>query len=492
MLKYVHNTKILHYLTRVIIFLCLAVHISAFFFRFSVVANSYYCYALNGIINNSSLQIDDNTVYVTSFSKNTLEINYINNNTIDKRTIKVTGEIKSVATNNGAVYAISYSNNRTYLNRYTYHNDTLNAFIINSTSINSDYKFSVEGDRLYIAETESYDYITCYTIYGEKLYSFSVDNTIDYFTSNNTLYIFTYNQIYTVDTSGNYQPVPLLNTSDIRANLHICDNTVFDYNGNIINLQDNTLISTSITGYLNGGIVNNYYCKYSLGNIYGYDKNGNQHLLYSTNAGNKVQMCSLDNRLYILSENKELYILEENQLAFPQADNSNTATTQAPATNSSTATNKPQTHTGSNPNKKANISKEESFSINSYYVDRDKNIIWNIPSDTTITEFKKNLTCNGYTLEFYSKENVKKTSGKIGTGFTMIVKHSNTEHSRYTISVKGDLSGEGTVSKSDVQLLSKYLMGAYTLSNEQYASGDCNNDNIINGVDLLKIAKNNL
>lgn len=488
MLKYVHNTKKLHKPKRCFVFLCVAIHISAFFLYFSVTANAYYCYNLKGITSNSSLQFDSNAVYVTSFSKSNLEINYINNNTIDKRNIKVTGEIKSVATNNGAVYAISHSNEATYLNRYTYHDDTLNAFIINSTSINSDYKFSVVGDRLYVAESESYDYISCYSIYGERLYSFSVDNVIDYFASNNTLYIFTYNQIYTVNTSGNYQPVPMLNTSTIRAELHICDNTAFDYNGNIINFQDNTLISTDIAGYLNGGVVNNYYCKYSAGNIYGYDKNGNKSTIYSINAGNRVQMCSFNNRLYILSEDKELFIIEESQLTFPQANNSIATTTEAPTANNNTPIS--ATRAKLQPNN--NTTEKEAFSINSYCIDTDKNIIWNIPSDTSIAEFKQSLTYNGYALEFYSKDNVKTTGGKIGTGFSMVVNHNNTELSRYTISVKGDLSGNGSIGKNDVQLLSKYLMGDYTLSNEQYASCDCNSDSIIDGVDLLKIAKNNL
>ncbi len=487
MLKYVYNTKKLLCLTRLLVILCLAMHISAFLLHFSVVANAYYCYKLNGITSNCSLQFDSNAVYITSYSKNNLEINYINNNNIDKRNITVKGEIKSVATNNGAIYAISQNNQATYLNRYSYHNDSLNTFIINSTSISPNYKFAVAGNRLYIAENEEYSNIACYSVYGEWLYSFSVDNTIDYCTSNSTLYIFTYNQIYTVNTTGNYQPVPVLGTSDMRPDFHICENTVFDQNGNIINLQDNTLISTEIMGYLNGGIVNNYYCKYSAGSIYGYDKNGNKSTLYSINAGNNVQMCSFNNRLYILSESNELFIIEENQLAFPQAINNSIANTaEAPIISSNTPTST------TNPQPNNNPTEKEAFSINSYCIDTDKSIIWNIKSDTSIAEFKQSLTYNGYTLEFYNKENIKKTSGKIGTGFCMVVKHNGTEYRRYTISVNGDLSGEGSVNKSDVKLLSKYLMGAYTLSNEQYASCDCNGDNIIDGVDLLKIAKNNL
>ena len=74
----------------------------------------------------------------------------------------------------------------------------------------------------------------------------------------------------------------------------------------------------------------------------------------------------------------------------------------------------------------------------------------------------------------------------------MVVKDKTHEHSKYTMSVNGDLSGDGSITRTDVTLLSEHLMSSTTLTNEQYASADTNGDNIINGVDILKIARNNL
>lgn len=491
--KYANNTKILQNFLKLIIILCLVMCISVFFLSFSPTANAHYTYNLNGITSNSTLQYDNNGVYITSFNGSNLEINYIINNTIDKRTLKISGDIKNVTTDNGTIYAISYSNNTVFLNRYVYNTDTLNSFIISDAKINSDYKFAVSGNRLYFAENGN-NTITCYNIYGEKLYSFYIDSIIDYRTdSNNTLYIFTQNQIYTLDTTDNYQPVCILNTVNMRANIFFCCNTFFDYSGYIINQQNGTVISTKIEGdKINCAVINEYYCKYYSNNICGYNQHGDKYSLYNINAGENAQLCNFQDKLYLLSATRELFIIEQSELNFPQIEDnsSNNSTVNNSNQNNNTSSTTQNTNPQTNNNSYNNGKKD--FSINNYYIDAEKNIIWDIPSGTTIANFKNNLTYDGYELQFYNKDNVKKTSGKIGTGFVMVIENGGIEHSRYSISVKGDLSGEGSVNKSDVKILSQYLMNNYALTEEQYAASDCNGDNILDGVDILKIAKNNL
>lgn len=491
MLKYTNNTKILQYFFKSIVLLCLVIYISAFFLHFSPKASAYYAYKFNGITSNLNLQCDNNGVYITSFSGSNLEINYITNNTIDKRTLKISGDIKSIETNNGIIYAISYNKNTLFLNRYIYSTDTLNSFIIREAKINSNYKFAVSGERLYFAESEDYNTIACYNIYGEKLYSFCIDSVIDYRTySTNTLYIFTRNQIYSLNTTDNYQPVCILNTVNMRANIFFCSNRFFDYSGYIINQQNGTVISTKIEGdKLNCAVINEYCCRYYSNNIYGYNQNGDEYILYSINAGETAQMCNYQDKLYLLSESRELFIIEQDELDFPQFENNSSSNS---TTNNSTQSGSSSTTQNSQIGNNSDINTKNEFSINNYYIDTNKNIIWDIPSGTTIANFKSNLTYSGYELEFYNKDNVKKTSGKIGTGFTMVIKNNGIEYNRYSISVKGDLSGEGSVNKTDVKLLSEYLMNVSTLTDEQYTASDCNGDNIIDGVDILKIAKNNL
>ncbi len=488
--KRVDREKILQAFLKDLVILCPVFIVLAFLFAFSPVAQAYSSYTLNRLNSNTTLHYDSNGVYITSFSGNTLEIDYINNSNINKRTLKLQGEVKNVATNNGIIYAISKSNNTLYLNRYVYSRDTLNSFIIEADAINSNYKFAIAGDRMYFAESEDYNQIACHSIYGEKIYSFYLDMVIDYRTDNNgILYICCRNQLYTVDTTTNAPPKLKLDTISLRGDIFLCDNTAFDYSGNIINLQNGLTISTNIiSSKLNAAVIDSYYCKYSQGAIYSYSENGTAHTLYNINAGENAQMCYFNGKLYILSDKKELYVINQDELEFPQ---NSTAPPTAP-TSHNTLPNTPQPSTPYNNQSNVDNTPEYTFSINNYYIDNSLNIIWNIPNGTTLSEFKNNLTYSGYSLEFYNSNMVKKTSGKIGTGFTMIVKDTTKEHKRYTISVKGDLSGDGNINRSDVTLLSNYLMSSATLTNEQYTSADTNADNIINGVDVLKIARNNL
>ena len=74
----------------------------------------------------------------------------------------------------------------------------------------------------------------------------------------------------------------------------------------------------------------------------------------------------------------------------------------------------------------------------------------------------------------------------------MSVRQQNREYKKYTLSVKGDLTGEGNSNSNDVKLLSRYLMNNAQLSDAQYAAGDVNGDGAVNSLDILKIAKNNL
>ena len=493
MSKITNTTKLLYTFLKLIVILYIVVSASAFFSYISPKANAYYTYKINGITSNSTLHCDNNGVYITSFSGSNLDVNYIINNTIDKRTLKITGEIKSVTTDNGIIYAISHSDNYVFLNRYVCNTDTLNSFIIREPKINLDYRFAISNDRLYFAENADYGNIACYSIYGEKLYSFYLDSVIDYRTgNNNTLYIFTKNQIYSLDTTDNYQPVCILNTVNIRSNVFFCGDTFFDYSGQVIIPTNNIAISTKIEcSQINCAIVGEYYCKYYSNNIYGYSQENIQYTLYNINAGENAQMCSYQDKIYLLSENQELFIIEQSELNFPLIkNNSNNNNISDNHNNNNTLPTNPTAKPQSNNNSQNNNKKE--FSINNYYIDTDKNIIWDIPSETTIAGLKNNLTYNGYELKFYDKNNVKKTAGNIGTGFTMVIESNNTEFDRYSISVKGDLSGEGNISKADVKILSEYFMNVSTLTDEQYTASDCNGDNIIDGVDILKIARNNL
>lgn len=447
---------------------------------------------ISEVNSNTVLTRDNNGVYVLNFYSNNFTVNFIFDNYSESRTFKTIGDIKYATVNNGNIYVLSDNNGSIIINKYMYSKDSLYNYNFGNLKINSSYKFCVAGDRVYFAENDDSSVFNCYSIYGKMLYSFNMHNVTDYKMDDggDEFYIFSQDNIYSLSTNGNYQPSHILQTEVLFANIFICDNVVFDGRGSIVDINSRTLIKTNvISDKINSGVINGYYCKYNNGNIYGYTSSGGSELLYRTGFKCKAQMLSYNARLYILTEYGNLLTVDANEVSYPKTDDKQNSPYNRNFTNN-------QNNNNVDNNTQNNIQQDiAEFSVNNYYVDSTKNVIWNVPSGTTIASFKNNLTFNGYTLEFYNKENVKKTSGKLGTDFTMIVKNNGSEHKRYIISIKGDLTGEGSVNSNDAKLLSRYIMEDTSLldfTDAQYAAADVNNDGIINGIDILKTAKNNL
>lgn len=484
MLKGIHIAKSVHLLLALTGVLCAFMCLFTDFTTQKVGAVSTW--QAVGPSNKEKLLCDSNGVYIVSHSGNSLTAQYIIGDVCQTRSIKTEGEIKNIAVNNGYIYALSVnSSGETILNKYSYNNDSIYNYYFSNLHINSAYKFFVTNDKLYFTESDDENPIfNCYNIYGEKQYDFTIRNLTDYCinTAGDKLYIFSQNNIYTINTVNNSMPQHVFTTVNIRPSAFLCEEIIFDYGGNIIDCNNKATITTNYTSNeINGGIINNYYCRYYNGTIYGYNQNGKEYSLYQTNLSGQVQMCSYNNKLYLLSDNGTLLTIDESELSFP--NNNNTSNTN---NGGQSTPNSQQSKPQSEPDK------NNKFSINSYNIDASQNIVWNIPSGTTISQFKNNITCVNYSIDFYNKDNVKKTSGKLGTNYTMVVNYNNSPYRRYTLSVTGDLTGEGSVNKSDVKLLSRYLMNSKSLTKEQLTAADCNNDGQINGADLLKIAKNNL
>ena len=230
-------------------------------------------------------------------------------------------------------------------------------------------------------------------------------------------------------------------------------------------------------GKINGGVVNEYYCRYSEGKIYGYDVTGAENILYSTDYTGNAQMCSLNDNLYLLYDDGTFEIINSNELSFPVIPSD--ASTKPPE--------KPAVPTEPSSGHTARI-----FAVNSYSLDAKRSIIWDIPAGTTIPQLKNGITATGYDVEIYSKSNVKKTSGKVGTDCTMRLEYNGSKYGEYKLSVLGDLTGEGNISSGDATALSKYFMESTTLTEPQLLAADCNKDGNVTGADLVKLAKNNL
>ena len=461
---------------------------------------SYDTVTLSG---NTSLESDGTDVYAVGFSGNTVSFCCLKNDVCSSYTFNTSGKVKYVTASGGCVYAVSLQNGNTFIDRYIYGRDTLYNYDMGKINITSSYKCRICNDKIYFSSDDEGSHFECMNIYGEKLFSFNADmgEATDYISdfSGNNLYLFYQNNVYRADTGSNQIPSHILTTVNLRPNIFVCDGIIFDYGGEIADISESLSVSTGITGNkINGGLANGYYCKYYKGSIYGYDKSGNKYQLYKTSFSGNAQMLSQNGNLYVLSEYGELDVININELSYPEKENENRSISSSSA-NSGKTTNTGNSSSSDNTDSRIHKSSTGSyennnpqFSINSYNVDEGKKIIWDISSGTTIASFRKNITFNAYSLTFFNSRNAEQTSGKLGTGFTMSVKLQNREYTSYTLSVKGDLTGEGNSNSNDAKLLSRYLMNDTQLTDAQYAAGDVNGDGAVNSIDILKIAKNNL
>lgn len=129
------------------------------------------------------------------------------------------------------------------------------------------------------------------------------------------------------------------------------------------------------------------------------------------------------------------------------------------------------------------VSNTLTYSSDVYEIIQQNHIIANVVSKTTVTQFKKNINCNG-DITILNKNYTKRTSGYIGTGMKAIFSLGD-ENVEYTISVKGDLTGEGNVNTIDIDKMFDFRMELDTPTLAQVYAVDFNNNGTLTNVDLL-------
>ena len=97
------------------------------------------------------------------------------------------------------------------------------------------------------------------------------------------------------------------------------------------------------------------------------------------------------------------------------------------------------------------------------------------------------LSLKNATIKVYNSSNsiVNQNTSPLGTDYKVVTSNNK----NYSIIIKGDVTGDGTVNSADLLKIVKYLKGSTQLSNGQKTASDCTNDNTINSADLLKIVK---
>ena len=435
---------------------------------------------------------DNIHVYAICHSGKEVNVSIVDEGNCQNITFNTLGTVRNVTAYNNNIYAISIDNNKIILNHYTARNDSVYHYILDNVSVNSDYHFcAVENCVCFM--TDNRHQFVCTDIQGKRIYDFSVDEEIIDYTVNyddRQLYLFGRNKIYSVDINHNGTPECLLSTKDMRTGINILNNVVFDYSGNITDISNKTIISSGIQGERNGGVINGYCCKYYNGGIEVFLSDDEHYTAYRLNYSGYVQMCSKNNVAYVLSEQGKLAIIGSDALVFRQNSESPSV-----SDNFMPLSNKPDNRQSTNNRTNNNYAPSQTtkdnntFFISSYKVDESRGIIWDIPDGTTIATLKKNIVQGNYTLIFRNKDNTVKTSGKLGTGYTMTVQNGEQIVFVYRISVKAELTGEGNVNSNDIKAMSNYVMRCNDLDELQFVSADLNGDGLVDSQDILLMAE---
>ena len=115
----------------------------------------------------------------------------------------------------------------------------------------------------------------------------------------------------------------------------------------------------------------------------------------------------------------------------------------------------------------------------------------NIKDNTKIETLKNNLTKAGATSIILKDKNgkvIENTNTLLATGQTITI-NTAVESKTYTISVKGDTSGDGIVTILDLLEVQKHIKKAETLKNANILSADTSGDNKVTILDLLEIVQ---
>ena len=128
----------------------------------------------------------------------------------------------------------------------------------------------------------------------------------------------------------------------------------------------------------------------------------------------------------------------------------------------------------------------DELQINDLIVDEEKMLITRLSLGTKYGSLKEHFVTNGIVTIISNDEAALTDNDIVKTGDKIKIELSN-ETKTYTLSVLGDVTGDGIVLVSDVGTLYKHLKKRITLNEEQVAAGNIINDEtiLVNDVNIL-------
>lgn len=417
-------------------------------------SRAYEEYNLSDLANCFGIKSDSNSRggYLCAFSGNTVFSARLVPD-FSSYNFTVNGHIRGVSQSGKYTNALVFDD--AFTNKYSvYSLDTDNGNV-RKTSFNDENfrtdSFSVSDNCVYYIKTDSaYVYVACVNLSSDKKTKITFgQNVNEVFNNNGKSYArLCDGSIYKLSQSSSTY---VADTGELKNIYNAGINRVINEDGFIVSLSDNS------RNYVSNATEENV--SVSDGKIY---SAVNYRLNLKTSEKTKsvsipdraTAVVSYKNQCGVLLDNGTVQVYESSDFDEKKtADNNN--------------------HSDS--------SNLDNQAVISDYIFSD-GIIYGIYSGETVADFKAKTFAD----TVYKSDGSVAKSGKLKTGFTTVM-NSKT----YTISVCGDVTGEGNVNSKDVTLLQKHLCGNAKLSGAFLKAADFNLDGKVDNRDLVLISRQN-
>ena len=357
------------------------------------------------------------------------------------------------------------NNDQTIIYTYYVDRDILDSFSIAEKQFVADCGIGSDGNSVFLVPYSHTNMIEEYSFSGRLLNSYSFEREIKQLGADNVGDVFAINSgnLYRLD-SGRFRSVG----SGVSAPVTLCGGGLMtDAVGRVFDIRDGCrLIFTTggAVGRQNSCCINDVLYRADGMMIYGYD----------TGSGERIAEIKLD------SDIMGLYSSNGYVCAVCMDGEPSISRIHPDEFTDLRAANNPQDDTpdiGYHGNSAAGR-----ITSSVYRVDYNAYSISGIESGTTLAQFKKNISYDGYRVSFY-RDGIQKTSGKCGTAMLAVF---DSDDARYTfeLSVIGDITGEGNVNSRDLSLFMEYLIGTADFNGVYVTSADLSDDGKLDVKDL--------
>ena len=435
-----------------------------FCFVFQGSAYQYISYSFSP--DNSMTFSDNSGAYIASADGVRLYIEKVAPDSFS-RTLTLPYSISSyrISRDTASAVCIDTPNHQTVLYYYDVYSDVLDSFSLAQTTGRTDVGYALNRNGLYLCDSNQPNVINRYSYSGRQEYYYEFSSSVScitqdlsgnaYAVSNNTLYRLDPNNITIFSGNSVYHYVHFLS-----------DDILIDYSGNVFSLSSGVtqLFSAQNCGCIgcsNGSSI--------------YLAEGNTVYCYKDSV--KTESCQLNGTVIDLS------CIDNNIWAFTSE---NGIRANCLSEDDFTSIN-PSSNLGGY-GSGGNSASDDTYGISSdtYRIDYDNMVIYDIPSGTTISTFKDNVSYDGYTLAFY-QDGSSRYSGYLSTA--MNADFTSNSVTSFAISVNGELTGEGNVNSKDRNALMDYLLGSWNFSGAYLYAADINCDGDINLLDTVLICR---